>query len=238
MKPNNSSPPKIILLIEDDELEQEILRWTFEKEGFEVICAGNGLEGLRQFYESHPDLVLVDIEMPQMDGHTLCKRIREISNIPIIVISGEATDAVAIKSLELGADDYITKSATKDLLVARTRAVLRRASMEPTAKTPTRTYSDGYLMINLDERRVIANGEQIRLSPTEFRLLEMLVSTAPRVVSYRSLLENVWGFEYIDDLDYLRVYIWHLRNKLEPNSKDPIYIINELGVGYRFQRRF
>jgi two-component system KDP operon response regulator KdpE len=142
--------------------------------------------------------------------------------------------------LELGADDYITKPFVKEVLIARTQANLRRAKeMAETAVSPRpqsqSDYDDGYLVIYFDQRRVLVNHEQIHLSPTEFRLLEMLISEAPRVLPYRTILEKVWGFEYVDDINYLRVYMWHLRNKIEPNPKEPIYFINELGLGYRFE---
>ena len=124
-----------------------------------------------------------------------------------------------------------------NVLLARVRANLRRAASEPAVARKSVVYSDDHLTVNLEEHRVTVNGEPVRLTPTEFNLLTHLVEAAPRIVPYRELLQNTWGFEYIDDIDYLRVYIWHLRRKLEPNPKSPTYIINELGVGYRFERQ-
>ncbi|NDJ85733.1 MAG: response regulator transcription factor [Chloroflexi bacterium] len=225
-----------VLLIDDDKYERDVVQWELSREGFNVIYAENGIEGLRQLYEQHPDLVLLDINMPQMDGYTVCQRIREVSSVPIIIVSALETPESIVRSLDLGADDYVVKPYKVDVLVARARATLRRAAAEPTVGREQQVYNDGYLTINLEERRVLVDGELMRLSPTEYRLLELLLQESPRVVPYRVLLENVWGFEYINDIDYLRVYIWHLRNKLEPNPREPIYILNELGVGYRFQR--
>lgn len=226
-----------VLLIDDDPEAKDYMQWQLEDSGFQVIWAGGGREALRQLYEKlAPDLVLLDINMPEMDGYTVCQRIREISDIPIIMLSSCTDDEAVVRSLRIGADDYVTKPYNKDILIERVRATLRRAATKPLSQAIS-NYNDGYLSINLKERRVIINGKILRLSPTEFKLLELLLESAPHIVCYRSLLENVWGFEYIDDIDYLRVYIWHLRNKLEPNPKAPIYIINEPSIGYRFQRQ-
>ncbi len=228
-----------ILLIEDDNLDRETAQWRLESEGFEVISAIDGKEGLRQLYHHRPDLVLLDINMPTMDGYTVCQRIREISNIPIIIVSSHQEPEAIVHSLSLGADDYLEKPYDKDVLVARTKAVLRRAVAEPTSQHRSKlVYSDDYLTINLDKRRVTVQGEPMRLSATEYRLLEILVREAPRVVSYRSLLENVWGYDYAEDIDNLRVYIWHLRRKIEADPKKPVYLLNEQGLGYRFHPNF
>lgn len=225
-----------VLLIEDDDIERDTVQWQLQEQGFQVHCAPDGREGLRQLYHHQPDLILLDINIPNLDGYTVCQRIREISNIPIIMITARAEPDAIVHGLELGADDYIVKPYEPNVLLARTRATLRRAAAEPTLVRPKVAYNDDYLTINFEERRVLVEQEPIRLTPTEYRLLEMLFQESPRVVAYRILLEDIWGFEYIDDIDYLRVYIWHLRSKLEPDPKNPIYVLNELGVGYRFQR--
>lgn len=226
--------PKI-LVVEDDYDSREIVRRNLEREGFEVIEAIDGREGLRQMHQHSPDLVILDINMPQMDGYTVCQRIREVSPIPIIMLTAKTESEDIIKGLELGADDYIVKPFDPKVVVARTRANLRRALDMPFWHTSDTIYSDAYLNISLAERRVLVNNEIVKLSPTEFGLLELLLKASPRVVPYRVLLETVWGFEYIDDVDYLRVYIWHLRRKIEPDPKKPSYIHNELGFGYRFE---
>jgi len=188
-------------------------------------------------YQGHPDLLILDIIMPAMDGWTVCQRVREVSNIPIIMLTAQSEPEEIVKGLDLGADDYLVKPFEMSVLLARVRANLRRAASEPTVMRRNVVYSDDYLTVNFDEHRVTVRGEPVRLTPTEFNLLAHLVEASPRIVPYRELLEQTWGFEYIDDIDYLRVYIWHLRRKLEPNPKEPTYIINELGVGYRFEQQ-
>ena len=231
---------KKIMVIEDDPMTREVIQRHLEREGFTVFPIENGKIGLQNLFEVSPDLVVLDINMPLMDGFTVCERIRELSLIPIIMLTARSEPEEIIKGLELGADDYITKPFNGDVLIARVRANLRRAD---TANMPddgafndnAPDYQDEHLELYFDQRRILIDGEQTRLSPTEFRLLELLIETSPRVTPYRNILETVWGFEYIDDINYLRVYIWHLRNKIELDPKDPLYIVNELGLGYRFE---
>lgn len=225
-----------ILIIEDDPAARALVADTLKQERFNVLQAPDGQAGLREMYENHPDLIILDINMPTMDGWTVCQRIREVSNIPIIMLTAQSSPEEIIKGLELGADDYVIKPFDIYILLARVRATLRRAATEPTLFKEGVAYSDDYISINLDEHRVIVEGEPVKLTPTEFQLLAHLVSSSPRIVPYRDLLSEIWGFEYIDDIDYLRVYIWHLRRKIEPDSKNPTYITNELGVGYRFEK--
>ncbi len=226
-----------VLIIDDDHALVDLIKATLQKAGYDVAFAYDGHDGLRQMYDQRPDLVILDINMPTMDGWIVCQRIREVSNVPIIMLTARNEPEEIVKGLDMGADDYIVKPFDIAVLTARVRANLRRAASEPTIINTNLVYNDDYLAINLDEHRVSLEGEPIRLTPTEFNLLARLVDNAPRIVPYRELLEQVWGFEYIDDIDYLRVYIWHLRRKLEPDPKNPIYIINELGVGYRFVKQ-
>jgi two-component system KDP operon response regulator KdpE len=230
-----------ILVVEDDMMTREVVTRQLEKADFRVLAVEDGRQAMRQFFDIDPDLVILDINMPNMDGYTVCQRIRELSNVPIIMLTANVQPEEIVKGLELGADDYITKPFNKEVLIARTHANLRRAK-EMTEPAPSTSksglqsdYDDGYLTVYFDQRRVLIEHEQIHLSPTEFRLMEMLINEAPRVLPYRNILESVWGFEYADDINYLRVYVWHLRNKIEPDPKEPIYFINELGVGYRFE---
>ncbi|MBN1681673.1 MAG: response regulator transcription factor [Anaerolineae bacterium] len=227
-----------VLVIDDDQTLIQLVSSALTQENFAVITAYDGQEGLRQMYQEHPDLVILDINMPTMDGWTVCQRIREVSNVPIIMLTARDDPEEIVKGLDMGADDYINKPFQINVLLARIRANLRRAATEPTTFKQNVVYSDDYLAINLEEHRITIRGEPMRLTPTEFNLMAHLVDAAPRIVPYRELLEQVWGFEYIDDIDYLRVYVWHLRRKLEPNSKEPTYIINELGVGYRFEKQY
>jgi two-component system KDP operon response regulator KdpE len=231
-----SSEFTTVLIIDDDRTMVELVANALRQEEFRVLTAFDGHDGLREMYQGHPDLIILDINMPTMDGWTACQRIREVSNVPILMLTARGDPEEIVLGLDMGADDYIVKPFQIGVLLARVRANLRRAASEPTLFKRDIVYSDDYISINLEEHRVSIEGEPIRLTPTEFSLLAHLVAAAPRIVPYRELLETVWGFEYIDDIDYLRVYIWHLRRKLEPDSKNPAYIINELGVGYRFER--
>ncbi len=228
-----------IMVIEDDPMTREVIQRHLEREGFSVFPFDNGKTGLQNLFQVSPDLVVLDINMPLMDGFTVCERIRELSMIPIIMLTARSEPEEIIKGLELGADDYITKPFNGDVLIARVRANLRRAATavpdNSSLDEDKPDYQDSRLQIYFDQRRIIIDGEATRLSPTEFRLLELLIETAPRVIPYRNILETVWGFEYIDDINYLRVYIWHLRNKIEIDPKDPVYVVNELGLGYRFE---
>lgn len=229
-----------ILVVEDHNETREVITRHLNNAGFHVVAVNNGQDALRGFFEINPDLVVLDIEMPKMDGYTVCQRLRELSDVPIIMLTAFGEPEDIVKGLELGADDYITKPFNKEVLIARTRANLRRAEApsqppNPSDNSSRSDYDDGYLVIYFDQRRILVDDEQIRLSPTEFKMLQLLVEEAPRVLPYRTILERVWGFEYIDDINYLRVYVWHLRNKIERNPSEPVYIINELGLGYRFE---
>lgn len=225
-----------ILVIDDDKLTSRLISDQLTEEGYTVHAAHDGKEGLRQMYAHRPDLIILDVLMPEMDGWTTCRRIREVSNVPIIMLTSRDRPQDIIRGLDEGADEYVTKPFEVNVLLARVRAVLRRVALAPTA--PQReevAYSDDYLTFNPIDRRVMVNGELVKLTPTEYNLLALLIKNAGRVLTYRRLLEQVWGWEYIDDVDYLRVYIWHLRRKLEPDPKNPRYVLTEHGVGYRFE---
>jgi len=225
-----------VLIIDDDPATVQLVSEAL-KQAYAVVTAPDGQDGLRQMFHHHPDLIILDINMPTMDGWTVCQRVREVSNIPIIMLTARDDPEEIIRGLDLGADDYILKPFELSVLLARVRANLRRASSEPAILKAEVVYSDSHLTVNLEEHRVTVRGKPVRLTPIEFDLLARLVHAAPRIFPYRDLLEQVWGFEYIDDIDYLRVYIWHLRRKIEPDPRNPTYIINELGVGYRFDRQ-
>ncbi len=225
-----------ILVIDDDKLTSRLISDQLTEEGYTVHAAHDGKEGLRQMYAHRPDLIILDVLMPEMDGWTTCRRVREVSNVPIIMLTSRDRPQDIIRGLDEGADEYVTKPFEVNVLLARVRAVLRRVALAPTA--PQReevAYSDDYLTFNPIDRRVMVNGELVKLTPTEYNLLALLIKNAGRVLTYRRLLEQVWGWEYIDDVDYLRVYIWHLRRKLEPDPKNPRYVLTEHGVGYRFE---
>jgi two-component system KDP operon response regulator KdpE len=224
-----------ILVVDDDPLLLELIGYNLRGSGYNIITAADGQEGIRLFHKNHPELVILDIAMPKLDGFEVCQRIREVSDVPIIMLTAKGrSEEDIIKGLDLGADDYMIKPFRVGELLARIRATLRRARTMSTM-TQGIVYSDGYLLIDLDARQVSCDGELVKLTPTEYKLLAYMVKNKGRWLEFRQILENVWGFEYIDDIDYLRVYIWHLRRKLEPDPKNPIYLLNELNVGYRFE---
>lgn len=226
------------VLIVDDELAiREALGRKLQREGFEVVLRGDGLEGLKAFHSERPDLIILDIIMPGgMDGLTLCDRIREVADTPIMMLSAQAiTEEDIIQGLTAGADEYLTKPVRLNEFAARVHALLRRAHLS-TAETE-QGYNDGYLSIDVHRRHVHVNSRKVHLTPTEFKLLSVLMDNAGRVVSQRDLLEQVWGHEYVDDIYYPRVYISQLRRKIEPDSANPIYILTEHRVGYRFEKQ-
>jgi two-component system KDP operon response regulator KdpE len=174
--------------------------------------------------------------MPEMDGVTACQRIREVADTPVMMLSAQAvSEAAIVVGLNAGADEYLAKPVRLDEFVARVRALLRRAQM--VSHSPDSGYSDSYLSVDLVRRHVFVNGEKVHLTPTEFKLLAVLLENAGRVVPQRELLEQVWGPEYADDVYYPRVYISQLRRKIEPDPANPTYILTEHRVGYRFERR-
>jgi len=227
-----------ILTIDDDPAFLNLVEQVLTQKGYEVLKARSGREGLRLIFDQRPDLVLLDVAIPGIDGWQVCSRIREISDIPIIMITGRhKSEEDVVRGLDYGADDYITKPVGSRELVARVRAVLRRAEL-PSSQDIRQgvIYSDGLLTVDITERKIIADGKRIKLTPREFRLFTLLVENAGRILTHKQLLEKVWGWEYTDDLDYVRIYISHLRQKIEPDPSLPRYIITEPGVGYCFQK--
>lgn len=222
-----------ILVVDDDPVLARFVASVLRAEGFEAVIANSGEDGLHKFQTSAPDLVVLDITMPEMDGYEVCRRIRAVSGTPIIMLTAEGSEEAIVRGLDLGADDYVTKPFQVKPFVARVRANLRRTN-QTTPQLGTATFQDTHLTIDLDAHKVLVKGEPIKLTPTEYKLLAILVKNRGRILEFRQLLEQVWGFEYIDDIDYLRVYIWHLRRKIEPDHKNPSYLHNELSIGYRF----
>ena len=224
-----------LLIIDDDQTLVTALKLYLSKGGYEVITAGNGLEGLQALYNERPDLVILDIMMPKMDGWEVCKRIRELSDVPIIMLTARDQETDRVTGLKMGADDYIAKPFSLKELEARLEAVLRRTRLPP----PTRgrvLYSDDELTIDSERWEVRRRGELVDLTPTELRLLLVLAENAGRVLTHQQLLEQVWGPEYIDETDYTKLFIWRLRQKIEPEPANPVYIVTERGLGYRFAK--
>jgi DNA-binding response OmpR family regulator len=227
-----------IMVVDDEPVQRKLLDKVLTGHGYEVLHARNGQESLRLLFEKKPDLVLLDVLMPGMDGWQTCSCIREITDIPIIMLTGKKnSEDDVVRGLECGADEYLAKPVGNRELLARVHSALRRAEqpsyLEKKRKT---TYSDGYLLIDVDERRIEVEGKRLRLTPREFRLLALLVENADHVLTHQQVLEKVWGWEYIDDVDYVRIYISHLRQKLEADPSQPIYILTEPGVGYSFHK--
>ncbi len=226
-----------VLIVDDEQAIREALGRKLRREGFDVVLCGDGLEGLRAFHAERPDLVVLDIVMPGgMDGLVVCDRIREVADTPIMMLSAQAiTEEDIIQGLNAGADEYLIKPVRLNEFVARVQALLRRAQI---ANSETgQGYNDGYLNIDLHRRHVHVDGRKIHLTPTEFKLLAVLLEKAGRVVPQQELLEQVWGHEYIDDIYYPRVYISQLRRKIEPEPANPVYILTEHRVGYRFEKQ-
>ena len=227
---------KRILIVDDDVYLLNLMTHIFGHRQAQVYTAADGAEGLRQFHAHRPDLVLLDLMMPDVDGWQVCRQIRQRSDVPVIMLSALDGNEHVVRGLDCGADDYITKPFSQEVLLARTRAALRRSALPKPAEGSDR-YSDGYLTVDLERRRVLVNGEPVRLSPTEYGLLAYLVAHADRALTYRQILEAVWGSAYHDCVNHVYVYVSRLRQKLEPDPANPRYLLTEHGVGYRFQKQ-
>lgn len=221
---------KRILIVEDDWYLAEILLLKLSATGYQVKVSGCGLDGLRAAYEFHPDLVLLDIMLPDISGFEVCRRLRELSDMPILMLTALTAHENVLEGFRSGADDYIKKPFESDELLARICACLRRAEAEDGRKV----YDDGRLRIDLEAGQVYRDGERVHLSPTEFRLLRALVSRVGCVVSHRELLEEVWGEAYRDAVPLLSLYVRYLREKIEEYASKPEYIRTEWGRGYWF----
>lgn len=228
---------KKILVVDDEAAQLRLADQILASNGYEVIKASSGQEAVRIVYERKPDLVLLDVMMPEIDGWQTCRLIREVSDMPVIMFTGKRnSEDDIVRGLECGADEYLSKPVGNRELLARVKAVLRRAE-KPSSKNERKKviFTNDYLTIDVAERKVIVNGERLKLTPREFRLLALLVENAGRILSHQQVLENVWGWEYIDDVDYVRIYVSHLRQKIEPDPSQPKYILTEPGVGYYFR---
>jgi two-component system KDP operon response regulator KdpE len=225
-----------ILVIDDEPAQLRMTEQILAGKGYEVIKAGSGQEAVRLFYERKPDLVLLDVMMPEIDGWQTCRLIREISDVPVIMLTGKrCSEDDIVRGLECGADEYLVKPLGNRELSARVRAALRRAE-SPSGRIDRKkvVFTDDYLNVDVAERKVTVNGQKLKLTPREFRLLALLVENSDHVLSHRQVLEKVWGWEYINDVDYVRIYVSHLRQKIEPEPSRPRYILTEPGVGYYF----
>jgi two-component system KDP operon response regulator KdpE len=228
--------PRKVLLIDDDVSILELLGRYLDNAGYEVITAGNGVQGLQQLYHQQPDIVVLDVMMPRMDGWETCRRIREMTDVPIIMLTVKGEEPDKLKAFRLGVDDYVTKPFSFAELTARIRAVLQRAGRDGGPDQQMRIQV-GDLILDRKARVAIRDNETIDLTPTEFLLLSVLMERAGEVISPEDLVRAVWGPDYVDATGYIRRYIWHLRQKIEPDPANPRYIFNERGFGYRFRRQ-
>ncbi len=222
-----------ILVVDDEVRMVRFIRLNLEHDGFQVIEAYNGMQALERMRTNLPDLVLLDVMMPDIDGFEVLRTIREVSQVPVIMLTAKGEEDDRVRGLELGADDYITKPFSPREMVSRVRAVLRRTETT-TATTHGLIEVDAHLKINFDRREVWLDGELVQLRPTEYRLLYYLVQNAGWVLTHDQILAKVWGYEYRDEPHYVRLYINYLRKKIEEDPANPKYILTERGIGYRF----
>jgi DNA-binding response OmpR family regulator len=226
-----------VLIADDDPQILRLVTRNLQLEGYQVISASNGQDALEQIEKQVPDIILLDIMMPKMDGFTVCQRVREFSAVPIIMITARGQDQDKVRGLDLGADDYLTKPFSVDELLARVRAVLRRAEFrnaEQARAAAAAVIEIGDITVDLAQHMVKREGEIIDLTPTEYQVFVYLVQNAGRVLTQQMLLEKVWGGEYIGEHHMLQVNINRLRRKIEPDPTRPRYIITKSGVGYFF----
>lgn len=224
---------KKILVVDDEERMARFIRLNLEHDGFLVIEAYRGMDAIRLLREQLPDMILLDVMMPDIDGFEVLKMVREVSAVPVIMLTAKGEEDDRIKGLEMGADDYITKPFSPRELTSRVKAVLRRVETTGTGAGEV-IEVDEHLKLDFDRREVWLDGKLIKLRPTEYRLLYHLVQNAGWVLTYDQILTKVWGYEYRDEPHYVRLYVNYLRQKLEKDPANPKYILTERGVGYRF----
>lgn len=224
---------KTILVVDDEERMARFIRLNLEHDGFQVVEAYRGMQAMQQYRDSLPDLVLLDVMMPDIDGFEVLSMLREISNVPVIMLTAKGEEDDRVRGLELGADDYVTKPFSPRELVSRVRAVLRRTDSSSN-DSPDVVEVDDHLKLDFSKREIWLDGELVKLRPTEYRLLYHLVKNAGWVLTYDQILSRVWGYEYRDEPHYVRLYINYLRQKIEKDPSSPKYILTERGVGYRF----
>ena len=224
-------PRKRVLVVDDEPEITLVLRSALTKHGYDVRVANEGEAALELFHAWPPDLVITDLSMPNMNGLKLCERVRAISQLPIIILSVKSDEAAKVEALDLGADDYVTKPFGIGELLARVRAALRRS---PEPADDETVIQDGDFLIDQATRSVQVSGKEIKLSPKEFELLLYFVRHAGKVLTHHTLLGKIWGGDYTDQSEYLRVFVRHLRKKIEPDPAKPRYILTEPWVGYRF----
>lgn len=223
-----------ILVVDDEPQLTRVLRTGLTSRGYDVRAAADGLAGFEAFSDWHPDLVITDLAMPNVDGLELCRRLRAISQVPIIVLSAKGEEKTKVEALDLGADDFVTKPFGIDELLARVRASLRRSSTQAKSEPEPMVLDSGDFHVDLESRRVTVRGSELHLTPKEFELLVYFVKHAEKVLTHRTLLAAIWGGDYVEQDQYLRVFVGNLRKKLEKEVSGQNYIVTEPWVGYRF----
>lgn len=222
---------KRILVVDDEPQITRVLRRTLSAQGYEVQTSGDGEDAMEVFQNWNPDLVITDLSMPMMGGLELCRRLRKISRVPVIVLSVKGEERAKVEALDAGADDYITKPFGVDELLARIRVAFRRAPVEIDER---KLVDAGDFYVDIDARSISVRGKGVHLTPKEYELLVYLIRHAGKVLTHRTLLGAVWGGDYTEQTEYLRVFIGQLRKKIEPNPANPRYIITDPWIGYRF----
>lgn len=220
-----------ILIVEDDKTIQNFLKVTLKTKGYNYIIAQDGLNGISLYFSNQPDLVLLDLGLPDIEGIEVLKQIRQNSNIPIIVVSARSSEQEKVEVLDLGGDDYVTKPFNAAELLARIRVALRHCMRE---KISQPVFELDYLKVDLEKRRIWVKDCEIHLTPIEYKMLVLLIVNQGKVLTHHFIQENVWGYETTDDYQSLRVFMANIRRKIELDSSKPRFIITEVGVGYRF----
>jgi two-component system, OmpR family, KDP operon response regulator KdpE len=223
-----------ILVVDDEPQLTRVLRTGLGSRDYEVRVAADGLAGFEIFNDWHPDLVITDLAMPNVDGLELCRRLRAVSQVPIIVLSAKGDEKIKVQALDLGADDYVTKPFGIDELLARIRASLRRALVGPTSEDSQPLLETGDFRVDLESRTVTVRNNEVRLTPKEFDLLTYFMKHPGKVLTHRTLLAAIWGGDYVEQNEYLRVFVGNLRKKIESDVSTPRYILTEPWIGYRF----
>jgi len=223
-----------ILVVDDEPQLTRVLRTGLTSRGFDVRAAADGLAGFEVFSDWKPDLIITDLAMPNMDGLELCRRVRSISQIPIIILSAKGEEKTKVEALDIGADDFVTKPFGIDELLARVRASLRRASAAPPSGVAQALLESGDFHVDLDSRAVTVRGSEVHLTPKEFDLLTYFLKHPGKVLTHRTLLAALWGGNYVEQNEYLRVFVGNLRKKIEADAAAPRYILTEPWIGYRF----
>jgi two-component system KDP operon response regulator KdpE len=223
-----------ILIVDDEPQITRVLRRSLAGLGYDVRSAADGESALETFGDWRPDLVITDLSMPNLDGLELCKRLRQLSSVPVIVLSVKGEEQTKVEALDAGADDYITKPFGMDELLARIRSTLRRARDPQVEDAASKTLEAGDFRVDIESREVTVGGRQVHLTPKEYDLLVYFIRHPGKVLTHRTLLAAIWGGNYVEQTEYLRVFVGQLRKKVESDSASPRYILTEPWIGYRF----